>query len=189
MLPHIQNSQAGINKYDPVHKSIFEVYFTLPAAIRSQFGQDEALITEHVKSISGLAALDQGPETDTQKFMGTTRTFVNPKMDSTSAEISVTFTLNLRNGIDNYVLKLFKGWLQLNYDISTGATVLKKDYVADWMKVSVANRAGDIIREIVFKDVMMKGGIEGLDELSYEENGAQEITVKFVSDWWKDTLA
>ena len=29
-MPHITNSQAGTNLYDPVHKSIFEVYFTLP---------------------------------------------------------------------------------------------------------------------------------------------------------------
>ena len=67
-LPHITNSQAGINKYDPVHKNIFEVYFSLPDAIRTQFGQDEALLTEHVTKISGLAALNRAPGTGTQKL-------------------------------------------------------------------------------------------------------------------------
>lgn len=189
-LPHIQNSEAGRNLYDPVHKSLFEVYFTLPEALRAQFGQDEALITEHVKKISGLEALDKGPETDTQKFMGTTRTFVKPKVDSTSAELSIEFTLNLRNGVDNYIYKLFKAWKNLNYDLESGSIVLKKDYVADWMRVVVANRAGDIIRDITFKDVMLNGGIDGgMGELDYESQDAVEITVKFVSDWWKEKLA
>ena len=53
-LPHIQNSQAGRNLYDPVHQNIFEVYFTIPEALRARFGKDEALLTEHVLKIGGL---------------------------------------------------------------------------------------------------------------------------------------
>ena len=53
-LPHITNSEAGRNLYDPYHNCLFEVYFTLPAAIRAQFGQDEALLTEHVVKIDGF---------------------------------------------------------------------------------------------------------------------------------------
>ena len=69
-LPHIQNSEAGRNLYDPYHNSIFYVYFTLPEALRDEFGQDEALISEHVKTVSGLDALDKGPDTGKQTFMG-----------------------------------------------------------------------------------------------------------------------
>ena len=99
-LPHITNSQAGINRWDPAHASLFECYFTLPEALRTEFGQDEALITEHVLSISGLEALHRTADTGTQKFMGTTRTFINPVLDSTSADLEVKFSLNLRNGTD-----------------------------------------------------------------------------------------
>ena len=189
-LPHIQNSEAGRNLYDPYHNSIFYVYFTLPEALRDEFGQDEALISEHVKTVSGLDALDKGPDTGKQTFMGTTRTFVNPKMDTTSAEdITIVFTLNLRNGVDNYIYKLFKAWKNLNYNLETGAINLKKDYVANWLKIEIANRAGDVIRQIVFKDVMMKGGVDGLGELNYENSEALELTVHFASDWWKDIVA
>ena len=62
-LPHIKNSQAGVNRYDAVFGNIYEVYFTLPEPLRAQFAQDEALITEHVLKISGLEALDKAPET------------------------------------------------------------------------------------------------------------------------------
>ena len=70
--------------------------------------------------------------------------------------------------------------------LESGTIVLKKDYVADWMRVVIANRAGDVIREIVFKDVMLKGSLEGLDELDYSSNEPQQLSITFVSDWWKE---
>jgi hypothetical protein len=57
------------------------------------------------------------------------------------------------------------------------------------MRVVEANRAGDIIREVVFKDVMLKGNIEGLAELSYDDKEAKTISVKFATDWWRETIA
>lgn len=189
-LPHITNSEAGRNFYDPYHNCLFEVYFTLPTALVGQFGQDEALITEHVQSVGGLDALDKGPETIQQKYQGTTRTYVAPKMDSTSADdISVVLSLNLRNSTDNYIYKLFKAWKNLNYDLETGTIVTKPNYIADWLRICIANRAGDVIREIVFKDVMLKGGIEGLSDLDYTNKEAVNITVHFTSDWWRETTA
>ena len=188
-LPHITNSEAGRNLYDPYHNCLFEVYFTLPQLLRAQFGQDEALLTEHVVKVSGMDALDKGPETLTQQYQGTTRTYVKPKVDDTSAEITIDFNLNLRNGVDNYIYKLFKAWKNLNYDLETGTIVLKKDYVAEWLRVCIANRAGDIIKEVVFKDVMLKGNVEGLGDLDYSSTDAVNITVHFVSDWWRETIA
>ena len=189
-LPHITNSEAGRNLYDPYHNCLFEVYFTLPKAIKDEFGQDEALLTEHVLKVSGLENLDKGPDVTTQKYQGTTRTYLKPKIDDTSAEIKVEFSLNLRNGTDNYIYKVFKAWKNLNYDLETGTIVLKKDYVADWMRIVIANRAGAIIKDVVFKDVMLKGNIEGMGELDYENGEAVgPLGVTFASDWWKELVA
>ena len=189
MLPHITNSQAGRNLWDPVHTNIFEVAFTLPEALRAKYGQDEAILTEHVTKISGLDALHKGPEASQQKFMGTDRSYLKSNLDSTHAELEVTFTLNLRNETDNYIYKLFKDWTFLGYNVNTGERDLKKDYCAQWLKASMANRNGDIIKETVFKDVMLSGGITNFNELSYESGEALEITVKFISDWWQDVDA
>lgn len=189
MLPHITNSQAGRNLWDPVHTNIFEVAFTLPEALRAKYGQDEAILTEHVTKISGLDALHKGPEASQQKFMGADRSYLKSNLDSTHAELEVTFTLNLRNETDNYIYKLFKDWTFLGYNINTGERHLKKDYCAQWLKASMANRNGDIIKETVFKDVMLSGGITNFSELSYESGEALEITVKFISDWWQDVDA
>lgn len=188
-LPHIRNSKAGVNRWDPVHVNIFEVAFSLPEAIRSDFGSDEALISEHVTNVSGLDALGRAPEVGQQKFMGTDRSYINPKLDSTHAEISIGFTLNLRDDTDDYVYKLLRAWAALGYNINTGERALKRQYVADWFKVSVANRDGQIFHQIVFKDMMMNGALEGYNELNYDTNEPASITAKFVSDWWDETMA
>lgn len=186
-LPHIKNSQAGVNRMDPVHNNIYEVYFTLPEPLRAHFAADEQLITEHVLKVSGLDQLHNAPGTATQKFMGTDRSYIVSKMDSTRIEFSIDFSLNLRNGTDNYIYRLFKAWARLGYDLSTGERHMKTDYCADWLKISIANKRGDIYHQITFKDVMINGGIEGLSDLDYESGEAQQCTVKFVSDWWDDS--
>lgn len=189
MLPHIKNSQAGINLYDPVFKQIFEVEFDLPAAIAAEFGGDRTLLTEHVLSVSFGDAFERAPETDQQKFMGTSRSFIKPHIEDTSAEITVNFTLNLRNGVDNYIYKVLRAWSRLGYNIDTGERHLKKDYCAQWLKIRVANQAGDVYRDIAFKDVMMKGPIGSLGEYAYDSDDALTLEVKFVSDWWTDVEA
>lgn len=185
-LPHITNSTAGINKYDPVNKCLFEVYFTLPPALQAEFQKDELELSQQVISISGLGAIDKAPDFETQKFMGTDRSFINPKLGDTFHEISVEFNLNLRNETDNYIYKLFKAWNNLAYDQQTGTIVLKKDYCAEFLKVSVANRVGDVYHEVVYKDVMGVMEDNGMNDLSYTENGLATLKFKFRSDWFRE---
>lgn len=186
MLPHIKNSTAGVNRMDPVYQNLFEVYFTIPAALQARFGSDVAVLTEQVQSIGGLGTLDKGPEIGEQKFMGTSRTYLNAKLDTTSHELNVKLALNLRNGTDNFIYNLFRAWNNLCYNKATGETTLKVDYVADWLKVVIANRGGDIYRQIIYKDMIMFGGISGIDELNYETQDVVTIEVKFKSDWADD---
>lgn len=189
-LPHIQNSQAGRNKFDPVHQNIFEVRFTVPDAIRDQFGKDEVLLTEHVIKITGVGgAINKAPNVQQQKFMGTDRSYIVPKLDNTHAELEMEFTLNLRDDTDNYIYKIFRAWAALGYDVNTGSRALKRDYCADWLNIAVANRAGDIFHEIIFKDVMMNGDLSGYGDFDYETGDACTLSVKFVSDWWQETIA
>ena len=189
MLPHIKNSRAGVNREDPVYKSLFEVYFTIPQALQERFGEDVAVLTEQVQKVSGLGTLDKGPSVGEQKFMGTSRSYLQSKLDSTSHELTITITLNLRNGVDNYIYKLLRAWNRLGYNLSTGETTLKKDYVADWFKVVIANRAGDIFKEVIYKDVMLIEGLSGFDELDYTSNDHVDLEFKLKSDWADDADA
>lgn len=188
MLPHIQNSRAGVNRQDPVYKNKFEIYFTIPAALQNEFGSDVSFLTEQVQKIDGLGSLVKGVDKGEQKFLGTTRTYLNSGMDSTSHEFGIEFALNFNNRTDNWLYRLFRAWNALNYDLSTGETTLKADYCADYFRIVVANRAGEVWRDITFKDVMMFGGIEGDEELDYSSQDIVTLKCKFASDWALDNL-
>lgn len=187
-LPHVKNVQSGVNRYDPNHSSIFEVYFTLPEAIKSQFAEDEAILTEQVVSVNGIAALMKNTAVGKQRFMGVDVSHSAPVIDETRATITIEFNLNLRNATDNFVLKLFMAWKNLNYNLNDGTRTLKADYVADNLRIAEANRDGTIWRSYVFHDVFL-GEVSGIDSLSYDDNEPRKLSVQFYADYWDDDLA
>ena len=188
-LPHISNSKAGVNLYDPVHKSIFEVSFTLPNALTAAGdSSDTNLLTQHVLNINGLDALYRAPEVESQKFMGTDRSYIKPNLSETRANLEIEFSLNLDDSNDNYILNTFRKWAAAGHNIATGARNRKADYTAPWLKVRIANRAGDIYQEIIFKDVMLNGPLEFDGGLDYSADDALNLKVKLVSDWWEENV-
>jgi hypothetical protein len=187
-LPHIKNVQSGINKYDPMHSAMYEVYFTLPEAIQSQFKDDEAVLTEQVTEVSGLDALQKTVGAGSQKFMGVDVSFLNPVLDNTYAELTINLNLNIRNATDAFVLKVFKAWEKLGYDLSDGTRTLMADYCTDNLRIAEANRDGTIWRSYIFHKVMLTG-VTGLDSLNYTSNDARVLTVTFRADYWDEDLA
>lgn len=187
-LPHVKNVQSGVNRYDPNHSSIFEVYFTLPEAIKSQFAEDEAILTEQVISVNGLAALMKNTAVGKQRFMGVDVSHSAPVIDETRATITIEFNLNLRNVTDNFVFKVFMAWKNLNYNLNDGTRTLKSDYVADNLRIAEANRDGTIWRSYVFHDVFINE-MSGIDSLSYDDNEPRKLSVSFVADYWDDDIA
>ena len=191
--PHIQSIMAGNSLdglYDPVHNSIFEITFELPAAVTSAGFDSEylRLLQEHVTEVGGLDALQKTPSAGSQKFMGVDVSFLNPVMDNTYAEIEMDLNLNLRDGSDAYVLKLFKAWAKLGYDMSDGTRTLKADYMTDSLRIAEANRNGDIWRSYIFHHVMLTG-VTNLDDLDNMSNDARQLVCTFRCDYWEDELS
>lgn len=186
-LPHVRNVKSGLNKWDPAHNSVFEVYFTLPPAIQSMFTEEEALLTEQVTKVDGLDALQKNSGVGSQKFMGVNVSFANPVIEDTRAEITIDFNLNLRNVTDNFVLKVLMAWKNLNYNLADGTRTLKQDYVADNLRIAEANRDGTVWRAYVFHDVLISE-ITGIGTLDYSSNEPKKVSVKFYSDYWDDDL-
>jgi hypothetical protein len=189
-LPHIKNMQAGINKWDPVQKAIFEVYFTLPQALQeiSTFQQDSVILTQQVTNVGGLDALQKTTAAGEQKFYGTTVSFLNPTVDTTAADLTMTLNLNLRNVTDNYVLKIFRAWEDLSYDLQTGARGIKTDYIVDDLRIAEANRNGQIWRSYIFHHVMLTG-VTGLEDLDYSANDPRQLQISLRADFWDDEMA
>jgi hypothetical protein len=187
-LPHIQNTKSGANRHDPMHQSIFEVYFTLPDAIQSEFKTDEETLTEQVVSVSGLDVLNKTVEAGSQKFFGVDVSFLNPTMDTTYAEVTIKFNLNIRDKSDAWLLKIFKAWGNLGYNMQDGTRTLMTDYVSESLRIAEGNRDGTIFRSFIFHKVMLTG-ITGLDALEYTNNEAVTLDVKFRADYWDEDLA
>lgn len=188
-LPNIRNVQAAslTNPADPMHASIFEVAFSIPAGVKGVAQTDVAVLTEQVTTVSGLDALQKTPAAGQQKFLGVDVSYLNPTLDNTYAEITVEFNLNLRNVTDAYVFRVFKAWQKLNYDLATGARVLMKDYTADFLTIKEANRDGTVWRKVDFRKVMMTS-CTGLDALDYTNNEARKLSVVFRSDLWDEEI-
>ena len=187
-LPHIRSIKSGINKWDPVHKSIYEVAFSLPIPIQSMFMEDVPIMTQQVYSVQGLDALQKTTPAGSQRFFGADVSFLNPVLDSTYADITIVFNLNLRNVTDNFILKIFRAWENLSYDLADGTRSIKSDYCSAFMKIAEGNRNGDVWRSYEFKDVMLTG-VTGLEDLDYNANEARQLVCTFRADYWDDDLA
>jgi len=187
-LTHIKNVTSGINKWDPVHKSLFEVYFTLPEPLKQDFAEDELLLTEQVVSVTGLDALHKTPQVGDQKFYGVTVSFSNPMLDTTAADLTVVFNLNLRDVTDNFVLKVFVAWERLSYDMMDGTRTIKPNYISDNMRIAQANRNGQVWRSFIFHNIILSG-VTGMDDLDYSSNDAITLTTTFRSDYWDYDLS
>ena len=50
------------------------------------------------------------------------------------------------------------------------------------LKVVITNRAGDILKEAIYKDVTLIDSLSGLDELNYDSNDHVDLEFKLESD-------
>lgn len=185
-VPHVRSVDAGRNYYDPVNTAIFEVSFTFPGLIEGAIGNDVKILTEQVTNVGGLNNLLKTPAAGQQKFFGADVSYLNPTLDNTYAEITIDFNLNLRSVTDNYVLNAFMQWRNLNYNLGNGARYLKKDYVAPFIEIKMANRDGTVWRVIKLWDVMLTN-ITGIDTLDITTNESPKLQCTFRSDYWDDT--
>ena len=185
-VPHLRSVSAGKNYYDPVNTAVFEVRFSFPGLISAAVKDNIPLLTEQVTNVGGLDNLLKTPAAGQQKFFGADVSYLNPTLDNTYAEITIDFNLNLRSVTDNYVLDAFMQWRNLNYNLGNGARYLKKDYVAPFIEIKIANRDGTVWRVVKLWDVMLIN-ITGLDSLDITSNESPKLQCTFRSDYWDDS--
>ena len=185
-VPHVRSVEAGRNYYDPVNTAIFEVTLTFPGLIEGVIGKDASILSEQITNVGGLDNLLKTPAAGQQKFFGADVSYLNPTLDNTYADITIDFNLNLRSVVDNYVLNAFMQWRNLNYNLGNGARYLKKDYVAPFIEIKMANRDGTVWRVVKLWDVMLTG-VTGLDGLDITSNESPKLQCTFRSDYWDDS--
>jgi hypothetical protein len=181
-LPHWDNSRAATNYYEPVFQNQFEVIITPPAVIT----ENVDLLVEHVLTVDGLPELTPHDVVE-QKYKFATRSYASGIPQSTIADLSFKFTVNLNEDNNMYIYNILRGWADLAYDPLTGRQGLKRDYYGE-IYVAVFNKAGDIFREFRFTPCIPKGALTA-QSLDYNQGGTNlyEITAGFRADAWKET--
>lgn len=188
-VPNITHIPVAVNRYDPVHSSLFKVTMGVPLIIAGEFNIEEMdLISSQILTVEGLDTLQKPISTYTKRYLGVETIGVKPSFDSTTAQFSITFNLNLRNISDNYVFKLFKEWQDVIYNISVGLQTIKYYYMSEYLVIYEANRDGTIWRQINFKNVIPTN-VSGLNTLDYTSNDALVLTVNFVAEYWDEIIA
>ena len=181
-LPHWDNSVAATNYYEPIFQNQFEVILTPPAAVT---GAQVSLLVEHVTKLSGLPEINQsGTSLVEQKYKFATCSYAAALPDKTTADLDLTFTVNLDNENNAYVYNILRAWNDIVYNPLTGSQGLKRDYVGE-MAVFVSNKTGEIFREWTFPAIIPAGSLTAM-VLDYTSPNLYEITIKYRADNWNE---
>jgi len=148
-------------------------------------GSNVALLVEHVTEISGLPEINSSGTLVEQTYKFAKRSFAGGIPDTTTADLTIKFTVNLNEENDAYVYNILRAWNDIVYNPQTGSQGLKRDYVGS-MSVHVANKTGEIFREWNFQSVIPNDKLTELS-LNYTENGIYDVQMKYRSDYWVET--
>jgi hypothetical protein len=185
-LPHFTNSLAGINNYEPVFLNQFQVLITPPPGIvdANITFNGESVLTQQVKSITGMAVDIAPAQAVEQNYKFATRRYAGGEPSTSDMNLSMEFEVNLSDTNSMTVYKILRQWSDLIYNPLTGAMGLKVDYVGS-MLISVFNKRGDVFRRIRIPSCFISEPINSMD-LDYETPAIYTISTSWVCDYWED---
>lgn len=192
-LPHFRLSQASMQSFEPVYKNLFEVRITPPAAIRTGTAwENTQLIMDNIVSIAGIGGVEKIPGVVEQSYKGAKRSYAAALPDTTTADIDLTFEVNLNNENQVYVYNALKAWTDLVYNPLTGELGLKSEYAGTAddptiMTVLVYNKKGVVIKQLTFRQVFPTTALTSVfDTLDYSQGTtiSQVTGLTFRADYW-----
>ncbi len=179
-LPHYKNAHVAMEKWEPVYMNLFEVLIKAPDAV-----DQWEWVMDNVTKVSGLD-VEKTPSPVEQIYKGAKRRFAGGFPDSTTADISIGFEVNLNNNNSMYVYRALRKWCDLIFDPLTGAMTPKVDYAGGPMTVSLYNKRGDIFRQWIFPVIFPITAIPIMD-LDYASGSTiWQIDMTFAADYWED---
>lgn len=186
--PHITNTKVGLERWDPMHSSMFAVIFTVPFVLKGEYDTEEMrILSQQIYSVEGLDGINKTVGLYTVKYLGTDVAYFDPKIQNTTIDFNITFNLNIRDGNDAFVYKLFKEWFSLMYDITTGVRAIKDMCCAENMTILEANRDGTVWRQIIMHNVFVTA-ISGMNSLDYTSSDPRQLIIGFHADYWEETI-
>ena len=181
-LPHYRNSQAAMQKFEPLYDAQFEILLTPPAAVTGW-----TLVMENVLKVDGIET-NKLPDVVEQKYKSAVRTFAGGMVTNAVLDIKIDFEVNLDDSNSAYVYKALRKWCDLIYDPLTGKMGLKKDYTGGPMIINYFNKAGDIYRQVKAPVIFPTSPLPPMNS-DFSGNDIYRISgFTFRADYWEETI-
>ncbi len=181
-FPHVINSTAAVNKYEPVVASNFNAHFVLMGKLKDKLG-DYSDLREYIKAVTGLFVEKAGNTTEagykTVKF----RYDSNEK--ETFYDVEVQFFNFLDNESRQFIYNKMVAWSRFKYNPLTGEKNLKKDYADAAIVVEKFNRDGTIYWRRMGHHVFPMNDIDD-QAADYTNHDMIELAVTFNVDYVSD---
>ena len=182
-LPVYKNAHAAIHNWEPVYLNQFDVVITPPRAISSKNSMYTDILIEHVKDVQGLPEIIPTAIVE-QKYMWVTRTFSKPVPETSTADLTIDFEVNLNNRNTMYVYEMLRMWAESSFSPEFNFHGTRRDYLGE-MTVIVHNKMRRAFRTFNFKAVFLTNPFNSM-ELAYLSDDIYVLSATFRSDGWTE---
>lgn len=182
LYPHVTNSTAAVNKYEPVVSSNFNAHFVLLGSLADKLG-DYGFLSEYVKNVNNLFVEKAGNTIEggykTTKF----------RYDSNEKETFYEMEIGFFNFLDNdsrmFVYNALVKWSREKFNPLTGEKSLKLHYANANVVVEKFNRDGTVFWRRIAHNVFPMNDFED-QAANYTEHEMTELNVTFNVDYVSD---
>ena len=182
-LAHFTAIDSHHEKWEPIHKNLYEVTIILPTVLQSIHPNATHLLLENTKT----AQFPKYPDlaVQNQRFKYSTRVFVMMPDKTHIEDLTITFNLNQNDDYQIFCFKMLKDWYDLAWNNETGTLHYKKNLIGDVI-IHQHDKEGKVIRRVTYHDAMLKN-FGNLEELNWEASTEiMDLTTTFAADYWED---
>lgn len=181
-FPHVVESTAAVNKYEPVVGSNFNAHFVLMGTLKAKLG-DYTFLREYVKSVTGLFV--EYAANTVEAGYKTTKFRYDSNDKQTFYDIEVAFFNFLDNDSRMFVYNALVALSREKYNPLTGEKTLKSHYADAALVVEKYNRDGTIYWRRMAHNLFSMNDLP--DQIAdYTAHDMTELTVTFNADYVSD---
>jgi hypothetical protein len=181
-FPHVTQSTAAVNKYEPVVPSNFNAQFVLMGKLKERLG-DYSFLREYVKNVSGLFVEYAG--NTIEGGYKTTKFRYDSNDKQTYYDVSVSFFNFLDNDSKMFVYNSLVAWSRVKYNPLTGEKTLKDVYANACIVVEKYNRDGTVYWRRMAHNVFPMNDFDDQNN-DYTQHDMSDLTVQFNADYVSD---
>lgn len=182
MFPHVTQSTAAVNKYEPVVASNFNAIFVTMGELNNRIG-DITFLSEYIKNVNGLFIEYSGNTIEAGYKITKFRYDSNEKQ--TFYDVEVGFFNFLDNDSRMFVYNTLVKWSRVKYNPLNGDKTTKDIYADACLVVEKYNRNGQIFWRRIANNVFPMNDFPDMIA-DYQTHDMTELQVTFNADYVTD---